>query len=306
MFHAPRPHYHHRRRGRNDQGANISPMVIMLCAKVWQAYQDSPVKPPVTFAMAAYNIAAHVYPALAMPFSLGQVCFSTGAFWAAWCARDLVEVAVRTFGSVFTHADDMHLYWNMGSLLVKGVLLEDRLGSEALAVFVAFSIVASSGIQLVVAPFLARAFGYDCGCAVGFSGVLFAMKVVLNYGDHAEGSNATSSVWGVRVASRHAHWLEILVSGYLSPRSSLVGHACGALAGMLWLQLPLLHALVNSFKAGRARRAPARNRFTDGRGTAGPAPAPRRPAPPPAEDQPIPPANRDADEVRRRRVARFG
>ena len=300
MFHAPRPHYHHRRRGRNDQGANISPMVIMLCMKVWQAYQDSPVKPPVTFACVAYNIAAHVYPALAMPFSLGQVCFSTGAFWAAWCARDLVEVAVRTFGSVFTHADDMHLYWNMGSLLVKGVLLEDRLGSEALAVFVAFSIVASSGIQLVVAPFLARAFGYDCGCAVGFSGVLFAMKVVLNYGDHAAGSAATSSVWGVRVASRHAHWLEILVSGYLSPRSSLVGHACGALAGMCWLQLPLLHALVNSFKA------PARNRFTDGRGTAGPAPAPRRPAPPPAEDQPIPPANRNADEVRRRRVARFG
>jgi len=111
-----------------------------------------------------------------MPFSLGQVCFSTGAFWAAWCARDLMEVAVRTFGSVFTHADDMHLYWNMGSLLVKGVLLEQRLGSEALAVFVAFSIVASSAIQLVVAPFLARAFGYDCGCAVGFSGVLFAMK----------------------------------------------------------------------------------------------------------------------------------
>ena len=62
MFHAPRPHYHHRRRGRNDQGANISPMVIMLCMKVWQAYQDSPVKPPVTFAMAAYNIAAHVRP----------------------------------------------------------------------------------------------------------------------------------------------------------------------------------------------------------------------------------------------------
>ena len=27
---------------------------------------------------------------------------------------------------------------------------------------------------------------------------------------------------------------------------------------------------------------------------------------PSAEDQPIPPANRDADEVRRRRVARFG
>ena len=299
MFHAPRPHYHHRRRGRNDQGANISPMVIMLCMKVWQAYQDSPVKPPVTFAMVAYNIAAHVYPALAMPFSLGEVCFSEGAFWAAWCARDLFEVAVRTFGSVFTHADDMHLYWNMGSLLVKGVLLEQRLGSEALAVFVVFSIVASSGIQLVVAPFLARAFGYDCGCAVGFSGVLFAMKVVLNYGDHAAGSNATSSVWGVRVASRHAHWLEILVSGYLSPRSSLVGHACGALAGMCWLQLPLLHALVNSFK-----RAPARNRFTPARGTAGEPPRP--PAPPPAEDQPIPPANRDADEVRRRRVARFG
>lgn len=305
MFHAPR--VHHRRRGRNDQGLNVSPMIIMLGLKVWQAYQDSTVKPPVTFALAAYNIAAHVYPALAMPFSLGQVCFSHGAFWAAWCARDLVDVAVRTFGSVFTHADDMHLYWNIGSLLVKGVLLEQRLGSEALAVFVAFSIIASQGLQLVVAPFLERAFSYDCGCAVGFSGVLFAMKVVMNYGDHAAGSEATSSVWGVRVASRHAHWLEILVSGFLSPRSSLVGHACGALAGVVWLQLPILQALVNQLKAGRARRAPARNRFTPARGTAGAPPAPR-PAPPPAEDQPIPPANpaRDADEVRRRRVARFG
>jgi len=201
----------------------------------------------------------------------------------------------------------MHLYWNIGSLLVKGVLLEQRLGSEALAVFVAFSIIASQGLQLVVAPFLERAFSYDCGCAVGFSGVLFAMKVVMNYGDHAAGSEATSSVWGVRVASRHAHWLEILVSGFLSPRSSLVGHACGALAGVVWLQLPILQALVNQLKAGRARRAPARNRFTPARGTAGAPPAPR-PAPPPAEDQPIPPANpaRDADEVRRRRVARFG
>lgn len=186
---------------------------------------------------------------------------------------------------------------------MKGVLLEQRLSSEALAVFVAFSIIASQGLQLVVAPFLEQAFSYDCGCAVGFSGVLFAMKVVLNYGDHAAGSGATSSVWGVRVASRHAHWLEILVSGCLSPRSSLVGHACGALAGVVWLQLPILHALVEQLKAGRARRAPARNRFTPARGTAG-----ARPAPPPVEEQPVPPANpaRDADEVRRRRVARFG
>ena len=236
---------------------------------------------------------------------LARSASRTGAFWAAWCARDLVEVAVRTFGSVFTHADDMHLYWNMGSLLVKGVLLEQRLGSEALAVFVAFSIVASSGIQLVVAPFLARAFGYDCGCAVGFSGVLFAMKVVLNYGDHAAGSNATSSVWGVRVASRHAHWLEILVSGIVAAvvlgRPRVRGSRGHALAPAT--SAPCPRQLVQ----GRAgARAPARNRFTDGRGTAGPAPAPRRPAPPPAEDQPIPPANRDADEVRRRRVARFG
>ena len=49
------------------------------------------------------------------------------------------------------------------------------------------------------------------------------MKVVLNYGDYAAGSTAMARVWGVKVWARHAHWVEIIVSSYISPNSSLIG-----------------------------------------------------------------------------------
>ena len=40
----------------------------------------------------------------------------------------------------------------------------------------------------VVVGVFADSMGYQTGCAVGFSGVLFAMKLVLNHGAHAPGS----------------------------------------------------------------------------------------------------------------------
>ena len=226
MHRYPGPRMHVRRQGRRNDN-NMSPMIMMLLMQIYQRYEELPVKPPVTFALVAYNVGAHVYPAMVLPYSLDAVCLSSYTFLSAWYRSDWGGVVRRTVLSAFTHADDMHLYYNMGSLLVKGVQLEQKMGSEAFGGFVAFAVVVAHLLSVVVGVF-ADSMGYQTGCAVGFSGVLFAMKLVLNHGAHAPGSGATSRVWGVKIASRHAHWLEILVASYFNPRSSIVGHACGA------------------------------------------------------------------------------
>lgn len=44
-------------------------------------------------------------------------------------------------------------------------------------------------------------------------------------------SPATTSVYGFRVPTKYAAWLELLVIHLLVPRSSFMGHMCGILAG---------------------------------------------------------------------------
>ena len=186
MHRYPGPRMHVRRQGRRNDN-NMSPMIMMLLMQIYQRYEELPVKPPVTFALVAYNVGAHVYPAMVLPYSLDAVCLSSYTFLSAWYRSDWGGVFRRTVLSAFTHADDMHLYYNMGSLLVKGVQLEQKMGSEAFGGFVAFAVVVAHLLSVVVGVF-ADSMGYQTGCAVGFSGVLFAMKLVLNHGAHAPAS----------------------------------------------------------------------------------------------------------------------
>ena len=296
----------------------MSPMLMMLLMKIYQTYEELPVKPPVTFALVGYNVAAHIYPSMALPFSLDQICVSGDALLRALAYGDAQAALMRVVLSAFAHADDMHLYYNMGSLLIKGVLLEQNMGSELFGAFVAYSIFASAALTVVLG-FMANSLGYAPGCAVGFSAVLFSMKVVLNYGSHTPGSQARTSVWGVKVASRHAHWLEIVVSSYFNPRSSMVGHASGAIAGIIWTLGPQVLRLIEVNNAPRrsratnaARNVPPRNaRYTYAAGTAATPPAPA-PAPAPQQDdwEEIPPANNNNNDaqtetLRQRRLARF-
>uniref|UniRef100_K3WGF9 Peptidase S54 rhomboid domain-containing protein n=1 Tax=Globisporangium ultimum (strain ATCC 200006 / CBS 805.95 / DAOM BR144) TaxID=431595 RepID=K3WGF9_GLOUD len=59
---------------------------------------------------------------------------------------------------------------------------------------------------------------------IGFSGVLFALKVLLNHN-----SPTFSSVYGFQVPTKYAAWLELVVIHYLVPHSSFMGHMCGIL-----------------------------------------------------------------------------
>lgn len=272
---------------------------MMLAMRAWQAYEASPVKPPVSFGLTALLIAAHVYPAMVLPYSLDAICISSRALLLDVARGYWPSVARRVVLSTIAHADDMHLYYNVTSLLVKGVSMEAKFGSETLAWFVVYATLMSALLSVAAGAAL-ESLGLSAGCAVGFSGILFAMKVVLNHTTHAPDSTERSSVWGVRVAARHAHWLEIVVSSYVNPRSSFVVHAAGAAAGLLWVEKPRITALLLATTA--TKRAP-RPRYTYSAGTAN--------TPPPACASPddahrTPPAPATAETLRRRRVERFG
>lgn len=269
-----------RRRGRGG----VSPAIVMLLMRIYQQWEALPIKPPVTFGLVGILVAAHLAPELTLPYRVEAICLSSRRVLTAWRAGRFDEVWRRLALSSLSHVDDIHLYYNVGSLLVKGATLEGRLGSETFAILTLYALAAASVVYVIVAALLES--WIETGCAVGFSAVLFAFKVVVNYDEHAPGSRARANVWGVQVAARHAHWLELVLASYVNPRSSFVGHGAGIVAGILWTQRHRLAACY-SFAARPTRPRP----YTY---AAGPA------RPPTAR-----PPDSGPSDVRRRRVERF-
>lgn len=138
--------------------------------------------------------------------------------------------------SPFYHMDEAHLVYNMLSLLWKGIQLETSMGSAEFAAMVATLLGMSQGITLLLAKSLLLFFDYEKAYfsefSVGFSGVLFAMKVVLN-----SQSPDYSYVHGLVVPSRHAAWVELILIQMFVPGVSFLGHLGGILAGILYLRL---------------------------------------------------------------------
>lgn len=127
--------------------------------------------------------------------------------------------------------------YNMISLMWKGVQLEGMLGSKQFAVMVTVLLGLSHGLVVVASSLLAR-FTESTGplyseCSVGFSGVLFALKVVLNWN-----SPSHTNVYGVLVPSRYSAWVELAVIQMFVPGTSFLGHLCGILAGVIYMYSP--------------------------------------------------------------------
>lgn len=125
--------------------------------------------------------------------------------------------------------------FNMISLLWKGIRLETSMGSAEFAAMVSSLLVMSQGLTLLLAKSLLL-FDYDrpfrFEYAVGFSGVLFAMKVVLN-----SQSEDYTYVHGLVLPARYAAWAELLLIQMFVPNVSFLGHLGGILAGILYLKL---------------------------------------------------------------------
>lgn len=110
------------------------------------------------------------------------------------------------------------------------------MGSTDFASMVLVLLGMSQGITLLLARSLLVLFDYERSYyseyAVGFSGVLFAMKVVLNA--HSE---SYTDVHGIIVPARHAAWAELILIQMFVPGASFLGHLGGILAGILYLKL---------------------------------------------------------------------
>jgi rhomboid domain-containing protein 1 len=100
----------------------------------------------------------------------------------------------------------LHLLHNVASLLSKGVQLEARHGSLRFGLLMAWLAALSQGLYVAGAAALAAyipEYGllYARTCAIGFSGVLFALKVVLTW--RAPG---WSTILGVSLPTKYLAW----------------------------------------------------------------------------------------------------
>ena len=77
---------------------------------------------------------------------------------------------------------------------------------------------------------------YILSCAVGFSGVLFAMKVLTTY---IEPPSTTLMLGFIPVSSKWACWAELVLIQILIPHTSFTGHLAGILVGVAFTRGPL-------------------------------------------------------------------
>ncbi|MBN3275724.1 RHBL4 protein, partial [Polyodon spathula] len=206
-----------------QRGVNLG--FLMLISQLFRIGPSN--VPPVTLATLGLNI----YLFLAPQKQLLDVCISVQN---AYIYKDWT----RLIFSPFYHADDWHLYFNMVSLLWKGIQLERRLGSPWFAYIIGvFSLM--TGVVYIILEMVLTEFtkdpSYSRQCAVGFSGVLFALKVINNH--YFPGGVA--HVFGFPIANKYACWVELVAIHLVSPGTSFVGHLAGIVVGLLYTKGPL-------------------------------------------------------------------
>jgi len=130
--------------------------------------------------------------------------------------------------SAFFHADTWHFYHNMASLLWKGTRLENQMGSHRFFIFTILSVILSNLMYVLLGMYVFP--GSFNSCAVGFSAVLFAYKVVLTANDNGE-----SRMLGMPLPTKYLAWAELFYISYIFPQASFLGHLCGCLVGVLYV-----------------------------------------------------------------------
>jgi len=129
--------------------------------------------PPVTLVTIIGQVLIHLRHSFGLlhwvklPSSIGDVCVSA---LHAWYRDDWRRIVL----AAFYHADDMHLYFNMTSLLWKGLRLERQFGSTHFGCMIAIFAVLVN-VLLVAFNMAAEQITHDgtyiAQCAVGFSGL---------------------------------------------------------------------------------------------------------------------------------------
>ena len=72
-------------------------------------------------------------------------------------------------------------------------------------------------------------------CAVGFSGVLFALKVLVNHYFSDQHQQGETTLFFDIIPKQAAIWMELLIIQLIVPKASFLGHLAGILAGLVYL-----------------------------------------------------------------------
>ncbi|TRY64144.1 hypothetical protein TCAL_06293 [Tigriopus californicus] len=132
----------------------------------------------------------------------------------------------RLWSHAFLHASDIHLYYNMLSFIWKGRDLERRYGPVHFAFILVILTCLSGLVHVGVAWAWAECFdspGQLRQASIGFSGVLFALKVLAQAGPNQ------SSIFSL------AAWSELFLIQLSVPNASFLGHLSGIIAGLLYV-----------------------------------------------------------------------
>lgn len=213
--------------------ALVLPFVLANRAHVFNGWKLSPKVTMAVIAAQAGLFLARKWSPSEQIQPLGQVCLKADdpAFQDGLSPTTALKI-VRAF---MEHASLTHLYYNCLSLAWKGTLLENRYGSFKYSLLLGGLSVAS-GFAFVR---LSIAFS-STDCVVGFSGVIFALKVVAaSLPDEEKRGHFLGCV-----SAALTPWLEMLAVHLLVPDTSVVGHVAGLAAGTVFVHMAsLLKAL---------------------------------------------------------------
>lgn len=223
-----------RRRGfrRGFGGGGFGMMLLaMQLVGLFQYLSRSNEYFPITLGVLGLNVIAFFQPGRNWP-SVSEACISVRGVW-------FQKQWKRLFLASFYHTSDFHLYYNMSSFIWKAISLEKHFGSGYfLYMIVVFSLCTNLlyvAMNYALAEVLNQ-WSYMSSCAVGFSGVLFALKVVTT---HLQPAAMTRVMGFIPVPMRLACWVELVLISALFPHVSFIGHLAGILVGLAFVYGPL-------------------------------------------------------------------
>ncbi len=210
---------------RGSQRRNVNPALLLLLWEALAFVRRLPFFPFVTLGTLGLLVFLHIttpqYFISRMAISAAKMQSLT-PFSPLWLQVGL--------GSQLLHLDDMHIYYNALSFLHKGAQLEHprACGAARFAALLAVLTAATPVFYVALAALGSAVMpGLYAQQAVGFSGVIFGLKVVLQ----ADGSGE-EVVGGMRVPAKLAAWAELVAIQLATPNASFLGHLAGILAGL--------------------------------------------------------------------------
>ncbi|XP_065285389.2 uncharacterized protein [Dermacentor albipictus] len=192
-----------------------------------------------------FEVGVETIPPVTLLTVLAQACVFLQLFELPW--RDIYGACIsvdtvlfkkqwmRIFCGAVEHGDSLHLYYNMVSFIWKGKLLEPPFGSAQFAyiiiLFTALCSVVFVGLNYLLARFIDVSFDYHCG--VGFSCVIFTLKVLSNYYFPEQRRRVLGII--VDLPSGQIVWVELVLLQLVTPNASFVGHLAGILVGVAYV-----------------------------------------------------------------------